>query len=174
MPEPSPAPRAEARAVAWSFAAFFFLLSAYYVVRPVRDAMAIEAGIRNMQWLFSGTFAAMLLGAPAFGWAAGRFPRRRLVPGLLVFFVLDLAIFHVLFAFDVAPAWVAGAFFIWVSVFNLFSVSVFWSFMADLHDTAQAKRSFGIIFAGGSAGAIAGPAVTSLLATRLETANLLL
>ena len=174
MLEPIEARRAEARAVAWSFATFFFLLSAYYIVRPVRDAMAIEAGIQNMQWLFSGTFIAMLLAAPVFGWAAGRFPRRRLVPGLLIFFVLDLALFHALFALGVAPAWIAGAFFIWVSVFNLFSVSVFWSFMADLHDTAQAKRSFGLISAGGSAGAIAGPVLTSLLATRLETANLLL
>lgn len=169
----SPPGPGKPRPIAASLAAFFFLLSAYYIVRPVRDAMGIEAGVANLQWLFSATFVAMLLAAPVFAWATGRFPRRRLVPGMMFFFALNLVVFIALFASGAVPRWVAGGFFVWVSVFNLFSVSVFWSYMADLHDTAQAKRRFGLISAGGSAGAIVGPLATSLAATQLGTTGLL-
>lgn len=164
----------ERPAVLWAFGYFFCLLSAYYILRPVRDAMGIAAGIENLQWLFSATFIAMLLTVPLYGWATQRFSRHRLLPIVYGFFILKLLIFYLLFLSDIAPSWTARAFFVWLSVFNLFVVSVFWSFMADLFRQSQAKRLFGLIAAGGSAGAIAGPGLTALLAVSLGMANLLL
>lgn len=165
---------AERPAVLWAFAYFFCLLCAYYILRPVRDAMGIAAGVENLQWLFSATFIAMLLAVPLYGWATRHFSRHRLLPIVYGFFVLNLLIFYFLFLSQWAPAWTARAFFVWLSVFNLFVVSVFWSFMADLFRQQQAKRLFGLIAAGGSAGAIAGPGITALLSVSIGTANLLL
>ena len=139
----------EIRALLWSFAYFFFLLSSYYVLRPLRDEMGIQGGVKNLPWLFTGTFAAMLLAVPLFGALVARFPRRRIVPVAYRFFVVNILIFYALFVSLEHTAWVARAFFIWVSVFNLFAVSVFWSLMADLHDSDQGKRLFGFIAAGG-------------------------
>ena len=166
--------KSEQPAVLWSFAYFFCLLSCYYILRPVRDEMGITAGVANLQWLFSGTFAVMLAAVPVFGWAASRFPRRRLLPLVYGFFTLNLLIFFGWLTSGATPAVVAAAFFIWVSVFNLFVVSVFWSFVADLFSTAQARRLFGFIAAGGSLGAIAGPLLTAVFAPLVGTANLLL
>jgi AAA family ATP:ADP antiporter len=158
----------------WSFAYFLCLLSSYYVLRPVRDEMGIQAGVQNMQWLFTGTFVVMLAAVPLFGWVATRFPRRRMLPLVYWFFTAALVGFFALLKSGTAQTIVASAFFIWVSVFNLFVVSVFWSFMADIFNHQQAKRLFGIIAAGGSAGAIAGPALTAALAPALGPVNLLL
>ncbi len=158
----------------WSFAYFFCLLCGYYVLRPVRDEMGIQAGVRNLPWLFSATFFAMLVAVPIFGWVSSRLPRRRFVPYTYWFFVGNLLLFFVLFKNGVALAATTKAFFVWVSVFNLFVVSVFWSFMADIYRTEQARRLYGLIAAGGSAGAIAGPALTTVLAAPLGPINLLL
>jgi len=163
----------ELGAVAIAFAYYFCLLCAYYILRPIRDEMGIQGGVQNLQWVFTGTFAAMLLAVPLFGWAAARFKRRRLVPVVYYFFIANLALFYFLFELDVARAWVARAFFIWISVFNLFVVSVFWSLMADVFSNAQARRLFGVIAAGGSAGAIAGPGLTAWLAEALGPAQLI-
>ncbi len=164
----------ELRAVLWSFAYFFCLLCSYYVLRPIRDEMGIQIGVGNLAWLFTATFVAMLAVVPAFGWVSSRFPRRRFLPYVYLFFVANLLVFFVLFREKIAVDQARTAFFVWVSVFNLFVVSVFWSFMADLYDTAQARRLYGFIAAGGTAGAIAGPAVTTLLAVPLGPVNLLL
>ena len=158
----------------WSFAYFFCLLCGYYVLRPVRDEMGIEAGVGNLPWLFTATFVTMLAAAPLFGWVSSRYPRRRFLPFVYLFFVINLAAFHLLFRERVALEATTKAFFVWVSVFNLFVVSVFWSFMADLYDTGQARRLYGMIAAGGSLGAIAGPALTTVLALPLGPVNLLL
>ncbi|HKK04572.1 MAG TPA: MFS transporter [Gammaproteobacteria bacterium] len=163
----------ELAAVALSFAYYFCLLCAYYILRPIRDEMGIQGGVQNLQWVFTGTFVAMLLAVPLFGWAAARFERRRLVPIVYYFFIANLALFYLLFELDVARAWVARAFFVWISVFNLFVVSVFWSLMADVFSNAQARRLFGIIAAGGSAGAIVGPGLTAWLAGALGPAQLI-
>jgi len=165
---------AERPAVLWAFAYFFCLLCAYYILRPVRDAMGIAGGVENLQWLFSATFVVMLLAVPLYGWATRRFSRHRLLPMVYGFFILNLLIFYLLFLTQATPAWTARAFFVWLSVFNLFVISVFWSFMADLFRQPQAKRLFGLIAAGGSAGAIAGPGITALLSVSVGTANLLL
>jgi AAA family ATP:ADP antiporter len=163
----------EATAMLWSFAYFFCLLCGYYILRPVRDEMGIQGGVENLQWLFTGTFLTMLAAVPLFGWVSSRYPRRKFLPFVYLFFVANLLIFYVLLQFRIAPTTTAQAFFIWVSVFNLFVVSVFWSFMADLYRNEQARRLFGFISAGGSLGALAGPTVTAMLAPATGPANLL-
>ncbi|MDH4150734.1 MAG: MFS transporter, partial [Betaproteobacteria bacterium] len=164
----------EIRALLWSFAYFFFLLAAYYVLRPVRDEMGIAGGIRNLPWLFTATFFVMLAAVPVFGAIVARVPRRRFIPLVYHFFAVNILIFWVLLTFKIAMADTARVFFVWISVFNLFAVSVFWSFMADLYQSEQGKRLFGFIAAGGSAGALLGPLIAVGLAEAVGRANLLL
>ena len=168
-----PVRREEMTAMLWSFAYFFLLLCSYYVLRPVRDEMGIQGGVEKLPSLFTGTFIAMLAVVPLFGWASSRFPRRQLLPIVYLFFASNLVLFYALMESGVAPARIAQAFFIWVSVFNLFVVSVFWSFMADLFRNEQARRLYGFIAAGGSTGALAGPLVVATLAPSIGPANLL-
>jgi AAA family ATP:ADP antiporter len=165
---------AEARALLWSFAYFFCLLAGYYVLRPLRDEMGIAGGVRNLPWLFTATFFVMLAVVPVFGAVVAKLPRRRFIPLVYHFFVLNIAVFWLLLALDIGTVHVARVFFVWISVFNLFAVSVFWSFMADLYASEQGKRLFGFIAAGGSAGALLGPAVTVGLAVPLGPVNLLI
>lgn len=164
----------ETRALLWSFSYFFVLLCSYYILRPMRDEMGILGGVEHLQWLFTGTLAAMLAAVPVFGWISARFPRQQFLPYVYFFFIVCLLTFYSLIGGDVAPVYVARAFFVWASVFNLFVVSVFWSFMTDLFDNRQARRLFGFIAAGGSVGALTGPALTTLLAQPLGPRNLLL
>jgi AAA family ATP:ADP antiporter len=166
--------RGEWPALIWSFSYFFALLCGYYIVRPMRDEMGIAGGVEHLQWMFSGTFLAMLTVVPLFGWVSRRFAPRRFLPYVYAFFIGNLLLFFALFKSELTGAWVARAFFIWTSVFNLFIVSVFWSFMADIFSTEQAKRLFGVIAAGGTAGALAGPALTAVLVLPWGPTNLLL
>jgi AAA family ATP:ADP antiporter len=163
----------EIPAVAWSFGYFFYLLCSYYILRPLRDEMGIAGGVDRLQWLFAGTFVVMLAAVPAFGWLSSRLPRRQLIPVVYGLFIAHILGFYVWFDAAGETAWAARTFFIWTSVFNLFVVSVFWSFMADLYNNEQARRLFGFIAAGGSAGAIAGPALTTLLAPLMGPVHLL-
>lgn len=164
----------EERAMLWAFSYFFVLLCSYYILRPMRDEMGIAGGVENLQWLFSGTFVAMLAMVPLFGWLTARYSRAVFLPVVYGFFITNLLLFYILFKSDLTVAWVARAFFIWVSVFNLFVVSVFWSFMADIFSNRQARRLFGFIAAGGTAGALVGPALTTILVEPLGAENLLL
>lgn len=163
----------ELKPVMASFLYFFFLMSSYFILRPVRDEMGIQAGVENLQWLFTGTFITMLLIVPVFGYLMNRFQRQKLIPGIYIFFCLNILIFYVLFSFFTVP-FVSIIFFIWLSVFNLFVISIFWSFNADIFSSDQAKRLYGPIAAGGSSGAIFGPVVTSSLAGQIGVTNLLL
>ena len=174
MIRPIPVERHEWPALAGCFAYFFCLLAGYYILRPVRDTMGVAIGSRDLPPLFTAMFVAMLALVPLFGWLCARLPRARLLPLLYAFFALNLAGFYAAIQAGVPAARIAPVFFVWVGVYNLFVVSVFWSFMADLWSSAQAERLYGAIAAGGSCGAIAGPALTSLAAERLGTANLLL
>jgi AAA family ATP:ADP antiporter len=158
--------RHEQPALAWAFAYFFLLLASYYVLRPVRDAMAVQVGAKALQALFMYTFLAMLALVPVYGWLCAKLPRAKFLPVVYGIFIANLLAFY----FWPDPK----VFFVWLSVFNLFAVSVFWSLMADLFDKAQAARLFAVIAAGGSGGAIAGPALTASLAARLEASQLLL
>ena len=164
----------ELKALSWSCVYFFALLCSYYILRPLRDEMGIAGGVKNLQWLFTGTFLAMLAVVPLFGWITSHYPRKRFLPYVYYFFIGNILLFFVLFKSNITHAVVARAFFIWVSVFNLFVISVFWSFMADIFRSAQAKRLFGFIAAGGTAGALTGPALTAALAVPLGPTNLLL
>lgn len=166
--------RGEWRPVAWSFLYFFCLLGGYYVLRPVRDEMGIQGGLENLPWLFTATFIAMLVAVPVYGWAAGRYPRRTLLPLVYGFFILNLLIFYFAFTSGMPVAVIARIFFVWLSVFNLFVVSVFWSFMVDIYSREQSRRVFGVIAVGGTVGAIAGPALTAQMASVLGVFNLLL
>ena len=163
----------EVSALLWAFSYFFALLCSYYIVRPMRDEMGVAGGVDNLQWLFTGTFVAMLAAVPLFGWVSSRYARRRFVPLVYYFFIANLLLFFLLFRTDLTHAWLARAFFIWASVFNLFVVSVFWSLMADIFNNDQARRLFGFIAAGGTCGALAGPVITTSLAVPLGATNLL-
>ncbi len=165
--------RDEWPAVLASFAYFFFLLFSYYILRPVRDEMGIRGGVDNLQWLFTATFIAMLLAVPLFSALASYFRRALLLPAVYGFFIACIGGFWLWLQSDVAMDWAARVFFVWLSVFNLFVVSVFWSFMADIFDDRQAARLFGAIAAGGSAGAILGPGLTGLLAQVMPPQHLL-
>ena len=164
----------EVRALLWSFAYFFCLLAGYYILRPLRDEMGVAGGVRNLQWLFTATFVTMLAAVPLYGALVARLPRRRFIPLVYHFFVANLAVFWLLLTLDVDRQTVARVFFVWISVFVLFAVSVFWSFMADLFSSEQGKRLYGFIAAGGSAGALAGPVLTIGLAEVLGPVNLLI
>ncbi len=165
---------AEERAAAlWSFAYFFTLLAGYYVLRPLRDQMGIAGGIKALPWTFTATFVTLLVAQPLYGALVARVRRVRFIPVVYHFFVANLALFWLLMTLDVATVTVARVFFVWVSVFNLFAVAVFWSFMADLFTADQGKRIFGFIGAGGTAGALLGPAITIGLSVPLGPTNLL-
>jgi AAA family ATP:ADP antiporter len=169
-----PANPRERSAALWSFAYFFTLLAGYYVLRPLRDQMGIAGGVKNLPWLFTATFLSLLVAQPLYGALVARLPRVKFIPIVYHFFVANLVLFWVLLTFDVEKVIVARAFFVWVSVFNLFAVAVFWSFMADLFTAEQGKRLFGFIGAGGTAGALLGPLVTILLSAPLGPVNLLI
>lgn len=177
----------------WSLLYFFCLLTGYYVLRPVRDAMGASGDVATvfppalvdwaqrsgmdlaaftLQLLFTATFACMVLLQPVYGALVSRFPRRVFLPAVYLFFVACLVFFY--WAFNHGLPGRGGAFFVWVAVFNLFAVSVFWSYMADVFDNEGAKQVYGYIGAGGTLGALLGPTITRLLAERIGVGNLLL
>src|SRR5512136_398894 len=168
-----PATPQERVAALWSFAYFFALLAGYYVLRPLRDQMGIAGGVKSLPWLFTATFVTLLVAQPLYGALVARLPRARFIPIVYHFFVANLILFWVLLIFNVETVIIARVFFVWVSVFNLFAVAVFWSFMADLFTSEQGKRLFGFIGAGGTAGALLGPIVTIWLSAPLGPVNLL-
>ena len=157
----------EERAVGLSFAYFLLLMCSYYLLRPLRDAMAIEAGLEYLPWLYVGTFAAMLVLSPGFAALAARVRKALLLPLTYAFFASNLLVFYLLFKLVPNAQWLAASFFIWVSAFNMFVVSVFWSFMADVFRDEEAKRLFGPIAAGGGTGAILGPLLMQFLTPRI-------
>ncbi|WP_411032110.1 NTP/NDP exchange transporter [Spongiimicrobium sp. 3-5] len=166
--------QAERRVVLWAFLYFFTLLASYFILRPLRDEMGVANGAINMQWLFTGTFATMMVIVPLFGYATAKFKIAKVLSSAYVFLIINIICFYLLFKFvpniEVLPA----VFFIWLSVFNLFAVSLFWSFMVDIFTMDQSKRLFGVIAAGGSLGAIVGPLVTNLLSHKTAIENLFL
>ena len=168
------AKREELVPLAWAFAYFFCLLCGYSILRPVRDEMAIEGGIKNLPWMMTGTFLTMLAATPLFGWLSARCSRYRLLLTVYIFFITNLLAFYVLMTSHLSPEWVARGFFVWLSVFNLFVVSVFWSFMDDLFTPEQGARLFGVIAAGGSSGALIGPLLTTGLTFVFPVAVLML
>ena len=143
-----------------AFGYFFFLLAGYFMIRPIRGTVAANHS-DSLHWLYTATFISMLMIVPVFGWLVSKFRRGRFVPGIYLFFVSNLAFFSYAFQGDATGDWIQYGFYVWLSVFNLFVVSIFWSFMADIFHPDQAQRLFGSIMAGGSLGAIAGPILTA-------------
>ncbi|TXI50863.1 MAG: MFS transporter [Lysobacter sp.] len=168
--------RGEWPALAWSFLFFFCVLSAYYVIRPVRDQLSGAVGSTQLPWFYAATFVATLSLTPVFAWLASRLPRRRLVPAVYLFFIACLLGFMPLFTHEgiVSPRALGIVFFVWISVFNLVVVSVFWTFMADIWNDTQARRLFPLIAVGGSIGSILGPTMALRLVGEIGVAPLLL
>ncbi|MCC8554620.1 NTP/NDP exchange transporter [Xanthomonas hortorum] len=179
--------------LAWSFLYFFCLLSGYYVLRPVREAMSASADVEaifptgmiaffaahgmplkdfTLQVLFTCTFLIMVLLQPVYGALVSRYPRRVFLPAVYGFFIATLLLFYVLFDSGVPGR--GMAFFLWVTVFNLFAVAVFWSFMADVFSNAEARSYYGYIGAAGTLGAFLGPILTRTLVERIGIAHLML
>ncbi|KYC23260.1 NTP/NDP exchange transporter [Pseudomonas sp. ABFPK] len=156
---------------------FYLLFTGYFMLRPVRETMGVAGGVDNLQWLFTGTFIATLACLPLFGWLASKVQRRYILPWTYGFFASNLLLFAVLFAVLFArnpeASWAARAFYIWLSVFNLLSISLAWSVLADLFSTAQGKRLFGLLAAGASLGGLSGPILGTLLVAPLGHAGLL-
>ncbi|HWW63690.1 MAG TPA: MFS transporter [Sphingomonadaceae bacterium] len=164
----------EMRAVWLSFLYFFLIMASYYVLRPIRDAMGTVYGADRLEHLFTATFFATFLAAPIYAGVASRMKLRNFLPWVYGFFLLNILIFYALFESHPESRIVAAIFYVWLSVFNMFIISVFWSFMADLYSRAQAKRLFGFVAAGGSLGAAIGPAITTVLVKLVGTGTMLL
>lgn len=164
----------ESGAALTGFALFFCIFSGYFMLRPVREAMGIAAGVDQLQWLFTATFAATVLVVPLFAWLSAHVPRRQFASWVYGVFCVNLAAFALAFHAAGDSLWVARAFYVWISVYNLFVVSVTWSVMADVFDARQARRLFAFIAAGASVGGLAGPAAGALLVGALGHAGLVL
>ncbi|TBU97146.1 NTP/NDP exchange transporter [Phytopseudomonas dryadis] len=156
------------------FALFFCLFCGYFMLRPIRESMGIQAGVENLQWLFTATFVVMLIAVPLFAWLNSRVPRIHFIDWVYGFFCLNLLAFAVAFSLFADSLWMARVFYVWISVYNLFVVSVAWSLMADVFDSPQAKRLFAFIAAGASVGGLTGPALSALLVGALGASGLAL
>lgn len=164
----------EAPALLWSTLYFFLLFFGFYLLRPVREAIGIARGADKLPWLMTGTLLAMVLANPAFAALVSRLPRRRFIPLAYRFFAVNMVLFFLAFRFlpGKGGAALGYAFYIWLSVFNLFVVSVFWGFMSDVWTEGQGKRLFGFIAMGGTVGAIAGAGLNGVLTKGVLLAGL--
>jgi AAA family ATP:ADP antiporter len=164
----------ELKSTLLSFIFVFILMASYFILRPVRNAMASDWTDVELTLLWIGTFVFSLIAVTIYGAVIPRARVRYLVAGVYVFFALTYFAFYLAAMADEDRGVVNAANYVWVSVFSLFHVSVFWSFMADVYNRQQAPRLFAFIAAGGSVGAIAGPAITVIFAEAVGTYNLLL
>ncbi|GJE55992.1 MULTISPECIES: NTP/NDP exchange transporter [Methylobacterium] len=166
----------EGPALVWSWAYIFAILASYYMLRPIRDQMGIAGGLENLPWLFLATLLGMLALNLPFAWLVKRLPRARFVPLTYRFFAGNIILFAVAIycAGPDGAVWVGRVFFVWLSIFNLFVVSIFWATIVDVFSTEQGKRLFGFIAAGATLGAISGSAVTATLASHVPTWALLI
>lgn len=158
--------------VALAVAAFFLLLCGYYILRPVRDEMGVQTGAAQLHWLFTATFLATLLVTPVYGWLVARIRPGTLVPAVFGLVIACVLGFGAIFKLGITPT-AAATFFVWLSVVNLFLVALFWSRLGDLFTPEQARCLYGYVAAGGTAGALVGPAATALLARQLGAVHLL-
>ena len=164
----------EVKAVAGSFLFVVLLMSAYYILRPVRDAMASDWSDAEVSWLWTLNFFISTAVVALYGALVARFPLRFLVPATYGIFALTFLFFYALASLSSDRTLVDKSFYVWVSVFSLFHISVFWSFMSELFSKEQAGRLFGIIAAGASVGGLIGPSIPSFFSAYLGTDNLLL
>lgn len=164
----------ELRALWLGFAFHFIILTAYYIVKPIRDSIAAGNRMETLPWMFTATLIVMLIANAIFAAVVARMERRKFIPVAYAFFILVLALFFALMRTG-SPGqqvWTGRAFYVWVSVFNLFNTAIFWAFMTDLFTVEQGKRLYGFIAVGGTVGAIGGAYVTKHLIRDLGPANL--
>ncbi len=159
----------EVRTIQWSLLYVISLFLSYYVLRPIRDEIGAAGGTKDLPWLFTATLIAMLIISPLFALMVRKLPRKKFIAFSYHFFAANLIAFSFFmhFAGEHWQLWIGRAFFIWVSVFNLFVVSVFWSLIVDIFNSEQGKRLFGILAAGATIGGILGSSVVSLLIATL-------
>ncbi|HYV99765.1 MAG TPA: MFS transporter [Gemmatimonadaceae bacterium] len=164
----------EVRAMLAGCLYFFCALASYFILRPIRDAMAVASGARNLPYLFAATLISMLVFHPIYSSLVGRFPVRKFVGFTYGFFAACLIGFFVARHAGVNEIWTGRVFFIWTSVFALYNTSIFWSVMVDAFHQTQAKRLFGFIAVGGTIGSVSGTAITALFVKTVGNTNLLL
>ena len=164
----------ERRALRLSFVGFFLLMSAIALLRPVREAWGLEAGLERLPWMFTLTVVVTGVVAPPYSRLVARSRKARIVPLVMHAVAGSLVLFHLALRFELPRAPIGIAFFAWYSTLNLLVVATFWSLMADLFRSEQGRRLFGYIAGGGSAGFIVGPLLAGQLVERLGLANLLL
>lgn len=158
--------------VGYSFLWFMFLMMAYNLLRPIRETFATALGKGATGNLFAWTFLILVIAVPIFAWAKGTFTKRRLVPVVFHFFAGHLIVFAILSWRFESEKWLGLVFFVWLSVFIMFVVSLLWSVLADIFDSAQAKRLFGPIASGATVGSLAGSGVASLFGKSLGVTTL--
>lgn len=164
----------ELKSALLSFAFVFVLMAAYFILRPVRNAMASNWTDAELSQLWTATFFFSLIAVSIYGGIIPRVKFRYLVPGVYAFFSLSFFAFYLGAVSSDRPAYVDMAFYVWLSVFSLFHLSVFWSFMSDIYSREQAPRLFAFIAAGSSIGAIAGPIIPAFFAGAIGTYNMML
>ena len=164
----------EIRATLLSFAFVFLLMTAYFILRPVRDAMSSDWSDTELSWLWTSTFFSSFLAVSLYGEIISRIKFNYVVPGVYVFFSITFFAFNFLSLILIDQDFINKIFYVWLSVFSLFHVSVFWSFISNIFSKEQAPRLFGFIASGASIGAILGPSIPILFANQVGTMNLLI
>ena len=164
----------EIRATLLSFAFVFLLMTAYFILRPVRDAMSSDWSDTELSWLWTSTFFFSFLAVSLYGEIISRIKFNYVVPGVYVFFSITFFAFNFLSLILIDQDFINKIFYVWLSVFSLFHVSVFWSFISNIFSKEQAPRLFGFIASGASIGAILGPSIPILFANQVGTMNLLI
>jgi AAA family ATP:ADP antiporter len=166
----------EIPSIAASALFFFCVLTALQVIRPARDALGMQRGIEEIRWLFQGTLIVTLLVNPVFAFLVSRFRRMAFIAASYLFFSTSLVVFYLILvgAPQAIGERTGQVFYVWFSVFNLFSTAVFWALMADRFTLEESKRFFAVIAVGGTFGAVFGPWLAGQLAEPLGTPSLLL
>jgi AAA family ATP:ADP antiporter len=163
----------ELPAVVAAFLLFFFMWAGYFAVRPVRETIGTILGREQTADLWIFTSAAAILIIPAYGAIVARFRRSVFLPTIYGFVALMLAFTGLAMRGEHVDPLVGKVFYVFISVVNLFLISMFWSFLLELFDTGQSKRLFGVIAAGGSAGALLGPLTSDMLVGRVGNSGIL-
>ena len=152
-----------------AFFFFYFVLCSWYTIRPVRNEMAVQAGLENLPSLLSIVLLVMLIANPVYSWLVSRINRNKIVLYFYLFFILNLLVFFFSWVL-LDESWkplIAKSFYIWCNVFSFFVVSIFWVSMINYFSGSQAKLYFGIISAGGSIGAFSGSSIARVFSTQV-------